>query len=41
MVHLPSLPAKATLLDVFKAFPETNRPLLEFTMRCCTGIGVH
>jgi hypothetical protein len=30
MAHLPSLPAKATLLDGFKAFPETNRPLLEF-----------
>jgi uncharacterized peroxidase-related enzyme len=30
MAHLPSLPAKATLLDVFKTFPETNRPLLEF-----------
>lgn len=30
MAHLPSLPAKATLLDVFKTFPQTNRPLLEF-----------
>ncbi len=30
MAYLPSLPAKATLLDVFKTFPETNRPLLEF-----------
>jgi uncharacterized peroxidase-related enzyme len=30
MAHLPSLPEKATLLDVFKMFPETNRPLLEF-----------
>jgi uncharacterized peroxidase-related enzyme len=30
MAHLPSLPDNATLLDVFKMFPETNRPLLEF-----------
>jgi uncharacterized peroxidase-related enzyme len=30
MTHLPSLPEKATLLDVFRAFPETIRPLLEF-----------
>jgi len=30
MIHLPSLPEKATLLDVFRMFPETNRPLLEF-----------
>jgi uncharacterized peroxidase-related enzyme len=30
MVHLPSLPKNETLLDVFKTFPETNRPLLEF-----------
>ena len=33
MVHLPSLPARAPLLDVFKAFPETNRPLLEALLR--------
>lgn len=30
MAHLPSLPEGATLLDVFKAFPETNKPLIEF-----------
>ncbi len=30
MAHLPSLPNDATLLNVFKTFPETNRPLLEF-----------
>jgi uncharacterized peroxidase-related enzyme len=30
MAHLPTLPEKATLLDVFRMFPETNRPLLEF-----------
>jgi uncharacterized peroxidase-related enzyme len=30
MAYLPSLPRAATLLDVFKAFPETNKPLIEF-----------
>jgi uncharacterized peroxidase-related enzyme len=30
MVHLPSMPRDATLLDVFRVFPDTNRPLLEF-----------
>jgi len=30
MVHLPSMPKNATLLDVFRMFPETNKPLLEF-----------
>jgi uncharacterized peroxidase-related enzyme len=30
MSHLPSLPSGATLLDVFKKFPDTNRPLIEF-----------
>jgi hypothetical protein len=30
MAYLPTLPEKATLLDVFRMFPETNRPLLEF-----------
>lgn len=30
MPYLPSLPKGASLLDVFKAFPETSRPLLEF-----------
>ncbi len=28
MPHLPSLPEKATLLDVFKRFPASSRPLL-------------
>jgi hypothetical protein len=27
LAYLPSLPKAATLLDVFKVFPETNRPL--------------
>ena len=37
MVHLPSLPKNATLLDVFKTFPETNRPLLEFHQALLRG----
>jgi uncharacterized peroxidase-related enzyme len=30
MAYLPSLPQRATLLDLFTAFPETNKPLIEF-----------
>lgn len=30
MPYLPSMAAKATLLDIFKKFPETSRPLIEF-----------
>jgi uncharacterized peroxidase-related enzyme len=30
MPFLPSLPAGASLLDVFRAFPETSKPLLAF-----------
>lgn len=30
MAFLPSLPESATLLDVFKAFPDTGRPLIQF-----------
>ncbi len=30
MTHLPSLPGDATLLDVFRAYPETARPLLDY-----------
>ncbi|MDE2471059.1 MAG: peroxidase-related enzyme [Bradyrhizobium sp.] len=30
MPVLPSLPPGATLLDVFRAFPETSKPLIEF-----------
>jgi len=29
MTHLPSLPAKATLIGLFKTLPETKR--------CCAG----
>ena len=30
MPFLPTMPDSATLLDVFKAFPEASRPLIEF-----------
>jgi hypothetical protein len=30
MAYLPSLPDHASLLDVFRMFPETNEPLLSF-----------
>lgn len=30
MSHLPSFPSSATLLDIFKSYPETNKPLIEF-----------
>jgi uncharacterized peroxidase-related enzyme len=30
MAYLPSLPKDASLLDVFRMFPETNEPLLAF-----------
>jgi uncharacterized peroxidase-related enzyme len=30
MPYLPSLPEDASLLDVFKAYPATSRPLLEY-----------
>lgn len=30
MSFLPTLPAGSTLLDVFKAFPECSKPLIEF-----------
>ena len=30
MPFLPSLRAGASLLDVFKTFPETSKPLIEF-----------
>ncbi|KAB2912339.1 MAG: hypothetical protein F9K29_19690 [Hyphomicrobiaceae bacterium] len=30
MPHLPSLPERATLIDLFRLFPETSRPLIEF-----------
>ncbi len=30
MPHLPSLPGDATLMDVFRRFPDTSRPLLAY-----------
>jgi uncharacterized peroxidase-related enzyme len=30
MSHLPSLSPNASLLEVFKAFPDTSKPLIEF-----------
>jgi uncharacterized peroxidase-related enzyme len=30
VTRLPSLPPNASLLEVFKAFPETSKPLIEF-----------
>lgn len=37
MTHLRSLPPKASLLDVFKAFPGTSKPLLEFHQALLRG----
>ena len=34
MPFLPSLPKGASLLDLFKAFPETSIPLIQFHERC-------
>ncbi len=30
MPHLPSLPEKATLIDIFKRFPASSKPLLRY-----------
>jgi uncharacterized peroxidase-related enzyme len=30
MPYLPSLPSRASLLDVFRSFPETSKPLIEY-----------
>lgn len=37
MSHLPSLPHDAVLLDVFRAYPETSRPLLEYHQALLRG----
>lgn len=37
MPHLKSLPEDATLLNVFKAYPETSIPLLEYHERLLRG----
>ena len=30
MPHLPSLKSGATLLDLFRLFPQTSKPLIDF-----------
>lgn len=37
MSYLPSLPAETTLLDVFRAYPDTARPLLDHHERVMRG----
>ncbi len=37
MTFLPSLPDDAVLLDVFRAFPQTARPLLEYHQALLRG----
>jgi AhpD family alkylhydroperoxidase len=37
MTHLPSLPPEATLLHVFRAFPDTARPLLDYHQALMRG----
>jgi len=37
MTYLPSLPEDAVLLDVFRAYPETSRPLLDYHQALLRG----
>jgi uncharacterized peroxidase-related enzyme len=37
MTYLPSLPADAVLLDVFRAYPRTSRPLLAYHQALLRG----
>jgi uncharacterized peroxidase-related enzyme len=37
MVYLPSLPPGAVLLDVFRAYPQTARPLLDYHQALLRG----
>lgn len=37
MTYLPSLPQDAVLLDVFRAYPETSRPLLDYHQALLRG----
>jgi hypothetical protein len=37
MTYLPSLPDGALLLDVFRAYPETSRPLLDYHQALMRG----
>ena len=37
MAYMPSLPDDAVLLDVFRAYPQTSRPLLEYHQALLRG----
>jgi uncharacterized peroxidase-related enzyme len=37
MTHLPSLPEDAKLLDVFRAYPDTARPLIDYHQALMRG----
>jgi AhpD family alkylhydroperoxidase len=37
MAYLPSLPPDAVLLDVFRAYPQTARPLLDYHQALLRG----
>ena len=37
MTYLPSLPQDAVLLDVFRAYPQTSRPLLDYHQALLRG----
>lgn len=30
MTHMPSLPSNASLIDVFKSYPQASKPLIQF-----------
>lgn len=36
MPYLPSLGSNASLLDVFRSFPETSKPLIEYNVNLAT-----
>jgi hypothetical protein len=37
MAYLPSVPGDAVLLDVFRAYPDTARPLLDYHQALLRG----
>ena len=37
MAYLPSLPADAVLLDVFRAYPDSARPLMDYHQALLRG----
>jgi hypothetical protein len=37
MTYLPSLPGDAVLLDVFRAYPQAARPLLDYHQALLRG----